>query len=85
MACPWCEERPELDRQIQQSIDEGRLRDYIFDVIDGSKEALAAALHLVDVAVTRGTLMEIAVGQLTKAAHEGGFDMDSVVEAVEAA
>lgn len=62
--CPWCEERPELDRQIQQSIDEARLRDYLWDVRDGSQDSLAAALHLAKVGIGRGTLSAATLTQI---------------------
>lgn len=65
--CPWCEERPELDRQIQASIDEGRLEDYLRDVAEGSQTALEAALGLVRVAVPRGTLPKTAIKQISDA------------------
>lgn len=68
--CPWCEQRPELDRQIQQSIDEGRLQDYLRDVEEGNEDAVIACSNLLKVAIPRGTLPTQAMRQLRDAISE---------------
>lgn len=70
MDCPWCVARPELDRQIQQSIDTCRLRDYLTDIAEGSQDAIAAASHLLKVAIPRGTLPIGALRQLLQVIHQ---------------
>lgn len=67
MECPWCVARPELDRQIQQSIDTCRLRDYLDAIADGSQDAIVAASRLLKVAIPRGTMPAGAMRQLVQA------------------
>jgi hypothetical protein len=69
-ACGWCADRPELDRQIQASIDQARLRDYLWDVAEGSQDAIVACSRLLKVAIPRGTLPHAALRQLRDAISE---------------
>lgn len=69
-ACPWCLERPELDRQIQQAIDECRLRDYLAAIAEGSDDAIVAATKLLKVAIPRGTLPAHTIKLMQRAITE---------------
>jgi hypothetical protein len=46
MACPWCEERTELDRQIQESLDRARFDGYLQRIGWGDMAAVAPAVGL---------------------------------------
>lgn len=46
MTCPWCEERPKLDAQIQEAMDASRIQELLERLREGDMGALGPAVAL---------------------------------------